>query len=285
VKRFRRIYLELTNACNIACPFCPENNRPVRNISLSELNAVIPQISVCTDEIRPHLLGEPLVYPYFEEFCRLCEDYSLAVKVTTNGLLLDEKHSKLLRSGCIKEINFSLQSYYPQTHGSEESYVASLIDFSESQETLSQGIYINYRIWNLDNGIIPASHKILLSLILQHYNKTSVLPDIGVRSLRLSDRRRISFDNRFEWPSLKHPIRSVTGRCHGTVSHIGILSDGSVVPCCLDSQGTIVLGKIFEKPLSEIADSMRLTAMTDGFNNGQCVEELCKRCTFIKRFE
>jgi MoaA/NifB/PqqE/SkfB family radical SAM enzyme len=285
VKRFRRIYLELTNACNIACPFCTNTDRPVRSISLSELQTIIPQIADYTDEIRPHLLGEPLLYPFFDEFIRLCSEYSLTVKVTTNGLLLDEKHSALLRSACIKEINFSLQSYFPQTHGSEESYADSIFAFSENPETISRGIYINYRFWNLDNGVMPASHRTLLSLLLKRYKKSPDSNDTSVRSLRLSGRRRISFDDQFEWPSLKNPVRSGKGRCHGAVAHIGILSDGSVVPCCLDSKGVIVLGNIFEKSLSEIAASERLTAMAEGFNGGRCVEDLCRRCSFIERFE
>jgi radical SAM protein with 4Fe4S-binding SPASM domain len=159
-----------------------------------------------------------------------------------------------------------------------------LTAFSESPETLSRGIYINYRFWNLDYGTIPESHKMLLSMILHHYNKTSDSIALSTRSLRLSDRRRISFDDQFEWPSQNSPIRSEKGFCHGAVSHIGILSDGSVVPCCLDSKGVMILGNVFEKPLSEILSSRRLAEMAEGFNGGLCIEDVCKRCTYIARF-
>uniref|UniRef100_UPI0034A1CF04 SPASM domain-containing protein n=2 Tax=Clostridiaceae TaxID=31979 RepID=UPI0034A1CF04 len=71
--------------------------------------------------------------------------------------------------------------------------------------------------------------------------------------------------------------------CHGLRDQIGILLDGTVVPCCLDSEGKIPLGNIFEQSLEEIITSKRARNIYDGFSRRRAVEDLCKRCGYAKR--
>ncbi len=94
----------------------------------------------------------------------------------------------------------------------------------------------------------------------------------------------LHFDTRFEWPDLENKSFGSNGRCNGLIGHIGIQADGTVVPCCLDKEAILNLGNCLETPLSDILNDKRATEMRDGFNNGKLVEDLCKRCDFIKRF-
>ena len=71
--------------------------------------------------------------------------------------------------------------------------------------------------------------------------------------------------------------------CYGMREQFGILSDGTVVPCCLDSEGVIALGNVFSKPLEEILRSPRATAIGEGFRRGVAVEELCRRCPYARK--
>ena len=59
---------------------------------------------------------------------------------------------------------------------------------------------------------------------------------------------------------------------------------GSVVPCCLDSDGVIDLGNIFNEDITSILSSERAAAIVDGFKCGKASEELCKRCGYAQRF-
>jgi radical SAM protein with 4Fe4S-binding SPASM domain len=63
-----------------------------------------------------------------------------------------------------------------------------------------------------------------------------------------------------------------------------VLCDGTVVPCCLDGNGVMALGNIFDTPLSEILSTPRATAIFEGFNRRIAVEELCKHCNYKERF-
>jgi radical SAM protein with 4Fe4S-binding SPASM domain len=62
----------------------------------------------------------------------------------------------------------------------------------------------------------------------------------------------------------------------------GILCDGSVVPCCLDSEGVITLGNVFEQDLAQILNTPRARAIADGFARRTAVEDLCRRCGYAR---
>ena len=63
-----------------------------------------------------------------------------------------------------------------------------------------------------------------------------------------------------------------------------MLCDGTVVPCCLDGEGRIPLGNLFEQELADILVSQRAEAMRRGFAARQPGEELCRRCGYAVRF-
>ena len=109
--------------------------------------------------------------------------------------------------------------------------------------------------------------------------------DVGsIKSKKIWNRLSLHFDSRFEWPSLDTPLVGDKGTCHGLKGHIGILADGTVVPCCLDKEGQIPLGNCLTQSLGSILMSERAVNMRKGFDNGVLVEELCRHCSYIKRF-
>ena len=73
--------------------------------------------------------------------------------------------------------------------------------------------------------------------------------------------------------------------CHGLGDHFGVLSDGRVIPCCLDREGAITLGNIFDEDVQSILSSERALAMKDGFSRKIATEELCRRCGYARRFK
>jgi MoaA/NifB/PqqE/SkfB family radical SAM enzyme len=282
--RFKRIYLELTNACNLDCEFCARRARPVTSICLINLRKVIPEIARLTSEIRPHVLGEPLLYPHFGEFIDLCKDNNCVVKITTNGTITGDAVTAHLRARCVREINFSLHSYTPCTHGSVSTYLEPILSFCGDAKTIDAGTYINLRFWNIEHGVLPNEYRDLLNTILSRYKKTGEIADPRTKSIRLGERLRIAFDSRFEWPSPGNSPVNTRGFCLGARSHIGILSDGTVVPCCLDAHGAVNIGNVFTEDLSQIIEGRRLCAIADGFSKGELVENLCGGCSYIGRF-
>ena len=95
----------------------------------------------------------------------------------------------------------------------------------------------------------------------------------------------INQDIEFEWPDItKKPIIE-KGRCLALKEQVAILVDGTVVPCCLDNNGDIFLGNIFEESIEEILNKPKSTTIKKNFENSVITCDLCRTCGFLKRLE
>ena len=103
------------------------------------------------------------------------------------------------------------------------------------------------------------------------------------KGIRIQHKLFLEHGDRFDWPDLKAEDGGDAVFCHGLRDHFGILSDGTVVPCCLDREGAIALGNIFTQPMDEILQSPRAKAMTAGFSCRRATEELCRKCGYARR--
>ena len=91
----------------------------------------------------------------------------------------------------------------------------------------------------------------------------------------------MDIDKNFIWPDLNNNYYNDKGKCYGLITHFGILVDGTIIPCCLDSKGIINLGNIFNDDINSILNSNRCKNMVDNFRNDKKCEELCKHCKFL----
>ena len=230
-------------------------------------------------------MGEPLAHPEFEDIINYCESQKAVLKITTNGINL-HKFPKLLASDCIKQINFSVQSYKDNfPNKSLVPYMQMLMEFTTNLHKLNPNTYFNFRLWN--DGVEGNENHEVFNLIENYYNvlinrKVDVA---SIKSKKIVEKVYLHFDSRFEWPSLNQPLQGETGRCHGTRGHVGIHADGTVVPCCLDKEAVIKLGNVFETNLDNILNNERTTKMREGFAQNRRVEDLCKHCSYINRFK
>ena len=91
IQSFHKIYLEISNVCNLRCGFCPGTKREKRFLTEAEFSALLPKLRSWTDYLYFHLMGEPLCHPKLETFPRLAGEAGFRVILTTNGTLLEEK--------------------------------------------------------------------------------------------------------------------------------------------------------------------------------------------------
>jgi radical SAM protein with 4Fe4S-binding SPASM domain len=104
------------------------------------------------------------------------------------------------------------------------------------------------------------------------------------RGFSIRDKIYLEWGERFEWPDVNSQIKGSRFFCYGLKDQFGILVDGTVVPCCLDSEGRINLGNIFTENIDDILNSERARAMVEGFQHRAATEELCKKCGYAQRF-
>jgi radical SAM protein with 4Fe4S-binding SPASM domain len=242
-----------------------------------EFKLVIEKIKPYTDYAYFHVQGEPLLHSNLEEFLKICEDNNIKVNLTTNGTLLKTHIDILKNSKSLRQINISLHS-----ENDKESYYDEV--FSNCK-LLPSNIYISYRIWNL-NSLKPTKDMINIIKTLKKYYDISTETEEKIlkdKSIKIDINTFVDKDNLFEWPDLNNEIEC-SGKCYGLNTHIGILSDGTVVPCCLDSDGIINLGNIFNESLEDILNKKISTEIVEGFKNNKAVHPLCKKCNFRERF-
>lgn len=290
-KQFKKIYIEIINQCNLSCSFCPPGKRQARCMSCDEFEHILESIKPFTDYIYLHVKGEPLLHPDLKKLLKLAGDYGFYVNMTTNGTLLASKKNMLLNSH-IRQMNISLHSFaanaFLPEHMSFDDYIDHAIDFARDFAK-HQGITA-FRLWNLDSDLIPVQEKkqndyIIRRLCEAFDFKGDTDPSLYRTSdLPLSKNIYLSFDSRFQWPSLDADDFGACGTCMGLKSHAAILCDGTVIPCCLDGDGIISLGNVFYESFADIIKAPKSMELLRSFQNHHIEEPLCRRCGYRTRF-
>jgi len=273
---YSKVYVEIGNVCNMNCSFCHGHSREPRQMSMEEFSYILDRLTGHTQYIYYHLMGEPLVHPQLPAFIKLAGDRGYKSVITTNGTLLKFRQQELLDTG-VHKVNISLHSFEDGTDEDHISYIRDLAAFAINAAVA--GTIVNFRLWNkgFDNGTNDFTLKVLKANIPGDWVNNT-------RGIRIRDKIFIEMDNRFEWPDSKADIQGDKFYCYGLKSQFGILADGTVVPCCLDSDGIINLGNIFHEDIDNILSSKRAMDLRQGFQCGKATEDLCKRCGFAQKF-
>ena len=277
MKRFRKIYLEISNICNLNCAFCPGTKRPAQAMGETEFTAVLDKLRPWTDFLYFHLMGEPLCHPKLEQYLELAGNAGFRVIITTNGTLLRAKGDLLLQSSATHKVNISLHAFEANDLAMPFSeYLRHCFEFGHSATDKK---IVCYRLWN--QGTETMNHQIL-DAMHQYFPGNWVEESRGIR---LANGIYLEYGERFDWPDLNCPEGSEQGFCYGLRDQIGVLCDGTVVPCCLDHDGDLALGNLLEQELNEILNSQRAKAIYDGFSQRKITEELCRKCGYARRFQ
>ena len=273
---YSRVYVEITNICNMHCSFCHGHSRPLARMSREAFGKVLEALQGQTQYIYYHLMGEPLTHPELPVFLHMAAQQGFRSVITTNGTLLKKRAQELL-SAPVHKISISLHSFEGSSGESFRQYLFECAEFAEA--ALQAGILVVFRLWN--RGFDQGRNEIAL----QHLQEA--LPGAwtpNTKGLRIRDRLFLEWGDRFAWPDKAAPVQGQQVFCYGLRNQFGILCDGSVVPCCLDSDGVITLGNLFQQPLAQILSSDRANAMYCGFGRREATEELCRRCGYAQRF-
>ena len=274
----KKAYLEISNLCNLHCSFCPGTRREGRMLSEEEFRLLAGKLRGHTEYLYFHLMGEPLLHPRLRELLQIAQDLGFRVMITTNGTLLRERGELLLASDAVHKVNLSLQSFEANEAGDLRDYVLRCADFAKL--AAARGILCEFRLWN--QGGLETRNREILSLLEERFPKPWSESRNGKK---LAERVWLDPGERFDWPDLELDELRETGFCYGLRDQIGVLCDGTVVPCCLDHEGDIPLGNLFTQELDEILNSPRARAMYEGFSRRKVVEPLCRRCGYAKRFQ
>lgn len=264
--RFKKIYIETTNLCNLNCDFCIKNRRKKEIMTIQNFKIILSKIKNYTNYIYLHILGEPLLNPKLNEFILLASNEGFNINITTNGYLID----KIKDNKNIRQVNISLHSFDVKYNVELKKYLNNIFDSVE--ELIKNDTYISLRLW--------VKNKYSEDIIneVNNYYKVNI-----TKNTKIKENLFFNFEKQFIWPDLNNSYYNESGKCYGLTDHIGILVDGTIVPCCLDTLGIINLGNIFKEEIDEILNKKTVIKMIEGFKNNKKEMELCKHCNFLER--
>jgi radical SAM protein with 4Fe4S-binding SPASM domain len=252
----------------------------------------VPQFTEILEKLRGrvkylyfHVMGEPLMHPDLGRFLGLAAEYGFLVCITTNGTLLSTRGSAIIdNADAVQRVSISLHA--PEGNGvlgSVDNYLESVVKFGKALSNLDKNTV--YRLWNLDTE--EKSGKNSNNSTVESFLHSEYPGEWEKRysGYRIGERAFLEYDGIFTWPSESDAEQVSIGTCHALRSQIAVLADGTVVPCCLDSEGLMPLGNIFDSDLDEILSSEKAMAMLTGFRCGKLVEPVCQKCTYARRFK
>ena len=259
------------------CSFCHGHSRAARKMTADELATVFDKLRGVTSYVYFHLMGEPLTHPDLPKFIEMASERGFKPMITTNGTLLSRRGDEILASGALHKINISLHSFEGEDADKYRKYLSEIASFAK--KAASAGTIVVLRLWN--KGFDGGNNDIALGFLRESIDGEWAE---NTRGLRIREKLFLEWGDRFGWPDKDAEIQGDEVTCYGLRDHFGILSDGTVVPCCLDSDGVINLGNIFTDEIGDILGSERAVAMKRGFECRYATEELCKRCQYAQRF-
>ncbi|MBP3396232.1 MAG: radical SAM protein [Clostridia bacterium] len=276
-----KAYLEITNICNLSCSFCHKTGREKRQMTAEEFEQLTDRLVGEVRYLYFHLMGEPLLHPLLPQFIKRAWEKGFRPMLTTNGTLLKTRGEALLEAPPYK-VSISLHAPAANAAFADADYLPSSVDFAE--KAAKRGVISVLRLWNLGGEGEEENAPILRYLHTRFPGEWGKVR--GGSSLRLADKLFLEWGEEFDWPDLSAPACPPEADCFcfALRDQIGILVDGTVVPCCLDAEGALALGNLLATPLARILTSDRARGIYDGFSRRRATEPLCQHCGYAKRF-
>lgn len=239
------------------------------------------EFDILTDRLRGkarhlyfHLMGEPLTHPLFAEFIGTAKDKGFIPVITTNGTLLGRCGEKLIKAKPFK-VSVSLQSYEGNGGIAGEKLDAYLSEICDFAKKAAPEIIVVLRLWN--KGGRESENTEIEAFLHEAFPGEWRQNRSG---FALAEKVFLEYGESFDWPDARCEEKEGEFFCYGLRNQIGILVDGTVVPCCLDADGAVPLGNLFAEELDAILTGPRAKALYDGFSMHTPVEELCRHCGY-----
>lgn len=259
----RLVRFEVTNLCNLKCPMCPQPHkmkRLKRNMEFGLYKRIIDK-NPGIMEVELFNWGEPLVHPEIDKFVKYAANRKISTRFVSNAVLLSTQMSNRLIDSGLSEIFFSVdnigEEYEKIRDYSFNKVIDNIVNF------LSTAKDRNYRI------------RTGINIIRSPFNEGNIekavntLSKIGIDSILVEQ---------CQFHDLKWQRKS---RCFEPYRNIVILSNGEVVPCCVDYDGVLSVGSVYEETdLKKTFNSEDFRKLRRSFRKVEDMNEICMKCHY-----
>lgn len=240
---------------------------------------VCKEAAPLTQMITLHVLGDPCKLKNLNRYLSTAKRFSLKVDLVTSGAYLHDFETLL--QDVIYQISISLDAGLDAHNKiNQHRYIQKILEFCRYKFKKNSEVFLNLRIQDstLDK------HQNLIKPFLESFECVSLEGLKSQGRVRLFKKSFLNIQKTFKWPNLnaQNPLNqeSKIPYCYGLIKQVAILSNGVVVPCCMDTQANISLGDLNHMPLKDILNSQKAMAIKTHFLKGEALELLCKNCSY-----
>lgn len=280
--------IESTSRCNLNCPLCSTHHlrRGYTEMPLEWVEGIAAD-NPAMHYACLHLMGEPLLSGSVFDIVASLKTRGIYTYFATNGMLLEEKAEAVVRSG-LDKISISLDGMTQDDLG--------IYRRGADLEKILRGIEALRRERNRQKRSTPL---IQVQTVMFPYNEAKeaalkrFIRGLGVDRIKFKKPSFESFGGRNETSGAfgrfaaagqgKYSRRQEgyktyreTAVCRLLFQGF-VLSDGAVVPCCIDYDGEYAFGNLRERGWREIWNSNARRTMLERFFEGHL--DICRTCT------
>ena len=238
------VFLELTNICNLDCPYCGNRNlkRPRGRISM---DFVARMVDLCKTEGHElkwlHGAGEPLLHPELNEIISyINRENGLNASFATNATLLtQDRFADLLKSG-LRSLYISLDSIredvYAKTRGADLSTVLENVRGAirlMPDDFIIHIALMDYEGQRIDDAYLKEFREVF-------GDKENVRPNVVKNVIQPAS----EVDLRSNKYTLNHCIKPL--------QYLSVAFDGKVCLCCVDQDCERRLGDLTVQTIDEV---------------------------------
>lgn len=276
--------IELTNACPLTCPFCPRGlgkmARPIGFLDLELLRDILAQVREhqAGKSVGLHHFGDPILHPRAPDAIRMVREAGLHSEISFNPVLLKKDLGVRLLEAGPGTIIVSLDGLDTATLQLMRGRAAGLAD--EALRKIDALVQHAARL--------PSPPEIIISMVATKLNQHQwrdffeqfekyQLPWVRVQ-VRPVLRLLNDFGDGDVAPLGVKPLRTLCIMPH---FYLSVLWDGTVVPCCNDSDGATPLGDLTKQTLLEVWQGEVMERFRRRWRSGEFAEnEPCSTCTW-----
>ena len=263
--------IDITDICNLRCPFCLRISNPevIKNEKMS-----FEMFKKIIDEgsknglygVKLNIIGEPLIHEKVDDFVSYAKKKGLVdVYFNTNATLLDKEIGKKLINSKLDRLSISFEGFTKDVYeknrvGSKFEKVLSNI---KNFKNLRGEMGVDYPKIRIQTVLLPE-----LQAIIQDYKNfwLEIVDEIGF----------LDYQPRVEE---KNDVIIGDWACPQLWQRMGILVDGTIIPCNHDEKALSKLGNIKNTSIKEAWHSDKLNKLRKLHENSEAHKgNSCRYC-------
>ena len=279
-----RLWIELTNVCNLSCVMClskriPKNERGFMNLNL--FKKIIDEAANFVCDVYLHHRGESLLHPDIFKMIEYAKERKISTRLHTNATLLNEEKSSLLLNSGLDFLSFSFDGYDKEAYegirrgGSFEKTLANIMKFSEMKQNRKSKSPFTVLT------VIDFSSKGKKNFNKEKKKKREFLTRFNSAPLdALRIRRSHNWGGEYSVNGDSPNGGLLLGfvPCTFLWYALAIFWDGTVVPCPQDFFGKLALGNVSQNSLRELWNSKKEEFLRENMtrNNYKILSPCCE---------